>query len=168
MHHIDAQVEACWITPGRVIHPAWVYVEVALVSAFRGTMTTGWAVGGGWCAGRVSPPASAAGPMCFAAAAAAAAAAGSSGSLPEDRRVWGLGSFAGKEMAVDRWDDALEFSLRLKNLRKDSRIFPVDKLYICKNFSLLHTQAIESALHCQWTYLTRAHYFVDLCLRELE
>ncbi len=112
MHHIDAQVEACLITPERVIHPAWVYVEVALVSAFRGTMTTGWAVGDGWCAGTVSPPASAAGPMCFAAAAAVAAAGtGSSGSLPEDRRVWGLGSFAGKEMAVDRWDDALEFSL---------------------------------------------------------
>ncbi len=145
MHHIDAHVEACWVMPERVIHPAWVYVEVALVSACCGTMTTGWAVGGGWCAGRVSPPASAAGPMCF--AAAAAAGTGSSGTLPEDRRVWGLGSFAGKEMAVDRWDDALEFSLRLKNLRKDSRIFPVDKLYICKNFSLLHKQAIESALH---------------------
>lgn len=141
MHYIAVHVVACFVTSEMVIHPVRVYVEVALVSACHGTMTTGWAVGGGWCAGRVSPPASAAGPVCSASVAAVAAGTVSSGTLPEDRRVWGLGSFAGKEMAVDRWDDALEFSLQLKNLGKYSGMLLHEKLWICKNFSLLYKQS---------------------------
>lgn len=130
MRHICARAEACWVTSEMAIHPVGVYVEAALVSAYRGTMTTDWAVGGGWHVGRVSPPASAAGPVCSAAAAAAAVAAGtvSFGTLPEDHLVWGLGSFAGKGMAVDHWDDGLEFSLRLKNLGKDTEAYPFEKL----------------------------------------
>lgn len=108
-------------------------MEAALVSAYRGTMTIDWVVGGGWIAGRVSPPASAVVPVCSAVAGvavAAAVAAGtvSSGTQPEDHRVWGPGSFAGKGIAVDRWDDGLEFSLRLKNLGKDTGTFPFEKL----------------------------------------